>query len=405
MLTSIQKQLLDILAAQLFKKPCPAFADAAWPALMQEAKQQAVYPLVYQTVEEQMTAALPEEQLLPYRELYLRYLAANFRVTAMHASVHQLLTANEIPYVMLKGLASAAYYPETLLRTMGDVDFLVSKEDRERVDLLLRQEEFEKDPNSETHSFHWEYNRGKDCVELHWNVPGVPHTNNENIMEALEGILDRAESKTVSDTEFLAPSAYHHGLVLLLHTVSHLTSRGIGIRHLCDWLVFENSMPEEQFVCLFQQPLQKIGLWTFACAMTALGVRYLGCEPRAFCAHIDSSMADRLLEDFFDGGNFGRKNVLRRGQMTMFRSYHSKSVGERSFLRVALDNMNAKTKEQFPVCVRHPVLFPACWIAMGALVVYHHVSGRAAPVLRKEVLRGAVERQKLYHELELFRQD
>ena len=224
-------------------------------------------------------------------------------------------------------------------------------------------------------------------------------------MEALEGILDRAESKTVSDTEFRAPSAYHHGLVLLLHTVAHLTSGGIGIRHLCDWLVFENSMPEEQFVSLFQQPLQKMGLWTFACAMTALGVRYLGCEPRNFCAHINNVMSDKLLEDFFDGGNFGRKNVLRRGQMTMFRSYHSKSVSEGSFLRVALDNMNAKTKEQFPVCVRHPVLFPACWIAMGARVFYHHVSGRAAPLLRKEVLRGAMERQKLYHELELFRQD
>ena len=405
MLTSTQKQLLDLLARQLFGKPCAEYTNTDWCAFLKEAKQQAVYPIAFQAVEEQLAADIPGEQFRQYQDIYMRYLAANIRVAALHAFVHKLMTENRIPCVILKGLASSAYYPEPLLRTMGDVDFLVSKENLEKADLLLRREGFVRDPDSENHPFHWEYRRGKDSVELHWNVPGVPLTNREPIMAALDGILDRRESKVVSETEFFAPSEYHHGLVLLLHTAGHLTGSGIGIRHLCDWLVFENSIPEERFVALFREALQKIGLWTFACAMTDLGIRYFGCEPRAFCSSIDPAMTDRLLEDFFDGGNFGRNNTLRKGQMTMFRSYGSRRVSEGSMLRVALENMNYRTKEQFPICVRYPVLFPACWIAMGALALYHRMTGEGVSLLKKDVLRGARERQKLYHELKLFTED
>ena len=405
MLTSTQKQLLDILAGQLFGKPCPEYTNVDWRALLKEAKQQAVYPIVFQAVEERLAAEVPGEQYLRYQDIYMRYLAANFRVSALHASVHKLMTENKIPYVILKGLSSSAYYPEALLRPMGDVDFLVAGENLDRADLLLRQECFVRDPESVDHPFHWEYNRGKDSVELHWNVPGMPLTNRETLMEVLEGIVTRGEIKVVSDTEFFAPAEYDHGLVLLLHTAGHLTAKGIGIRHLCDWLVFENSIPEERFVRIFQAVLQKTGLWTFACAMTDLGVRYFGCEPRSFCSHINPAMTDRLLEDFFDGGNFGEKNVLRQGQMTMFRSYGTRRVSEGSLLRVALENMNFRTREKFPICVRHPVLFPACWIAMGGLALCHRISGKGAPVLRKDVLRGARERQKLYNELKLFTQD
>lgn len=405
MLTSTQKQLLDILAGQLFGKPLPEYTDTDWPALMKEAKQQAVYPIVFQAVEERLAEELPEEQFQQYQDIYMRYLAANFRVSALHASVHKLMTENKIPYVILKGLSSSDYYPEPLLRPMGDVDFLVSRENLQQADQLLRQEGFERDPETVDHPFHWEYNRGKDSVELHWNVPGVPLTNRERYMEALEGIVPQGTVRVVSDTEFVAPTEYHHGLVLLLHTAGHLTAKGIGIRHLCDWLVFENGIPEERFVLLFRDTLQKIGLWTFACAMTDLGVRYFGCGPRAFCSRINTAMTDRLLEDFFDGGNFGEKNSLRQGQMTMFRSYRSRRISGSSFLRVALDNMDYKTKQRFPICVRHPALYPACWIAMGALAFYHRVSGEGTPVLRKGILLAARDRQKLYNELKLFTQD
>lgn len=48
---------------------------------------------------------------------------------------------------------------------------------------------------------------------------------------------------------------FHHGLVMLLHLFSHLTGARIGIRHLCDWALFLNSIEEKEFLKLFQEPI------------------------------------------------------------------------------------------------------------------------------------------------------
>ena len=47
---------------------------------------------------------------------------------AEHGELHEWMTANDVPYVAIKGLASARYYPEPNLRLMDDVDFREAKE-------------------------------------------------------------------------------------------------------------------------------------------------------------------------------------------------------------------------------------------------------------------------------------
>lgn len=42
---------------------------------------------------------------------------------------------------------------------------------------------------------------------------------------------------------------------MLLHLFSHLTGARIGIRHLCDWALFLNSIEEKEFLKLFQEPI------------------------------------------------------------------------------------------------------------------------------------------------------
>ena len=56
----------------------------------------------------------------------------NLTVNKSHLKIHKLLTDAGIPYVIIKGLASGLYYPDFLLRSMGDVDFLISENDVEK---------------------------------------------------------------------------------------------------------------------------------------------------------------------------------------------------------------------------------------------------------------------------------
>ena len=58
--------------------------------------------------------------------------------------------------------------------------------------------------------------------------------------------------------------------------ISHMTSESIGLRHLCDWAVFVNSISNNEFVGLFSENLKSFGLWKFAQIMTATSEKYLG---------------------------------------------------------------------------------------------------------------------------------
>ena len=51
----------------------------------------------------------------------------NTRILHAHAELTSILQG--IPFVTMKGYASAYYYPQPIRRTMGDVDFLVHPSD------------------------------------------------------------------------------------------------------------------------------------------------------------------------------------------------------------------------------------------------------------------------------------
>ena len=130
-----QKAILSILSSALFGNALELSDDLDWDALFQESIAQAVFPLVFHTTQE----LLPEEVKRKWEGAFLQNLASNIRVNAAHASLHRLLTEHDIPYVILKGCASARYYPEPELRTMGDVDFLVDTKDLERCSEILQK--------------------------------------------------------------------------------------------------------------------------------------------------------------------------------------------------------------------------------------------------------------------------
>ena len=105
MITNTQKALLEALSHALFGGDIIPLTDE----MSAEAKQQAVYSLiakgkgVYPTV------------------------INNIRVAYAQEKVGAALKG--IPYVVLKGLAAAVYYPEPFWRTLGDIDIMVRPED------------------------------------------------------------------------------------------------------------------------------------------------------------------------------------------------------------------------------------------------------------------------------------
>jgi hypothetical protein len=79
-----------------------------WAALYDEAIQQSVLPIVYSAVQDK----LPTDMQSQWSDTFYQCIASNMRVNYEHSELHSLMSQAGIPYVILKGVASASYYPE-----------------------------------------------------------------------------------------------------------------------------------------------------------------------------------------------------------------------------------------------------------------------------------------------------
>lgn len=114
----------NLVASALFGYQEKINSDFEDDALADELAAQAVLPIAI--------SSAPKEFQAKWRKRSNEIEAANMMVFYEHTQLHELMTENGIPYVILKGAASASYYPEPILRTMGDVDFLVKEQDLKR---------------------------------------------------------------------------------------------------------------------------------------------------------------------------------------------------------------------------------------------------------------------------------
>ena len=393
-MNQVETELLKLAASALFGAEYEILPEIDYSAVLNEAIAQSVFGLVYPLAKPTVSPDMVEK----FEEQFFSYVMQNTAVENGHAAVHELMTEYEIPYVTLKGCASAKYYPEPELRCMGDVDFLVQKLDYDRVVELVKAEGFapiEEDDNSH----HQALRQGSIMWEVHHTVAGVPDGLVGGICR--KKLLDIMETTEVYHTDsgvFLIPDAYHHGLVILLHTAEHIATTGVGLRHICDWAVFVNSMSEAEFIALFQKTFNEIGLWYFAKVLTALCMRYLGLSEKRFAVGIDEKLLADMMEDILDGGNFGKKDEDRyHGSMMT-----SKSSDDGGMVKNVFKTLNKRARIRMPITQKAPVLLPVGWIYVATNHLVMIKRGKRPNINLKTTLKKTSKRADLNKRYRLF---
>jgi len=218
-MTSTQEQLIAILADELFSVEATTIKDN--DSVLTEASQQAVFPLAYQILQSSILSSqsIPAEKKSQYAKEYAANQASYIRNLHYHAELHKLLTG--IPYVILKGQVSASYYPNPMLRSMGDVDILIHKEDREKVDELFKDEGFIKRSDAEKHDYHWAYKMDRASLELHWDLPGLPESM---VNRYVEDVIENARETQVVNDVMMFPSPFHHGFRLISFLICQVSN-------------------------------------------------------------------------------------------------------------------------------------------------------------------------------------
>ena len=395
-MTCSQTEILMLLSKALFN--CSVQLDNTdWLQVLKEAKSQAVIQLVDSVIDK---SDLTPEEAKQWKQAASVDIANNIRIAHHHKLLHEWLAGAEIPYVILKGAASASYYPIPAYRSMGDVDFLVKTEDLERAGKVLEEQGLK--PWDQEHISHIVYRTPRMHYEMHFNLAGTPNGEaGDLVREYTTDIFEKAEVRKVGDGEAMLPSPFHHGLILLLHTCHHLTGEGVGLRHLCDWAVFENSFSENEFRELFEDKLKKLGLWKFAQILTRVAIKHLGAEERSW-AVADEEIVDLLMEDILSGGNFGKKDNNRSTQTMLISDRGKDGVGKTSMINQALKSANGVVYHNWPAARKNKLLLPIGWVYFGTRRVFRELTGKRKKTDVKKLVNGALERRELYSRFHLY---
>lgn len=370
--------VLNLISTALFEHKKDIADSQAAP--ISELLSQAVLPLAN-------LADNPE-----WRKLSTSIIATNMQVSYEHTELHDLLTAHSIPYVILKGVASAAYYPNPILRTMGDVDFLIHPSDIPLVASVLESIGFEKAAGEDDDGIHIAFHRDASTWEMHRSINGIPAGKSGELIKCyLSDIIETAVDYDEGNGVIRIPDDFHHGLVLLLHTASHLTSEGVGLRHLCDWAVFVNHFNASQFTELFEDKLKVCGLWRFAQLLSLTSVQYLKLPYQSWMGEADDDLLEQLITDIMDGGNFGHKDEDRYRQIKYISNRGAHTVDEKNPVLQLWDTIGRKA--EFTDTSRVAVV--ADYIGM-VLKGERKLDSRAT-------VANAAERKRLYTELHLFK--
>ena len=286
---------------------------------------------------------------------------------------------------------------------MGDFDFLVDRDDLERAGEILKQGGFK--PWEENHICHVVYRKSNQSLEMHFEPAGIPEGQAGQIVRKyLEDVMTESAEVEYEGEKICLPSPFHHGLILLLHTSHHMLGEGIGLRHLCDWAVFANSLTEEEFRRLFEKKMKIIGMWKFTCILSQVCYRYLHCQNLKWLeGRYDDDLIEQTMCDILTGGNFGRKEEGRAIESYLITDRGKDGVGKRSMIIQFVHVVNNLIRVKWPICKKLPVILPIGWIFFGIRYIYQAFRKERPWIHPKAMHRNAESRKSIYEQFDLFK--
>jgi len=400
--SSEERALFSLLAAAMFQVGLPLMPEGFdWKRVIEEARQQAVLPLVAEGM-----ASLPPARQAPQELKQAAQQAAFYAVTAYERILHTqdqliaLFQRENIPCVILKGLGAAACYPKPELRLQGDIDLLVHRHDLDRACALLERTGYQE--NKRPQDKHIAFLGHGAEVELHYeaaNYPGNPA--GEAIHAHMSQVVDRAVQVALGPYRFPALKGLDQAVSLLMHMQRHIWAEGLGLRQLCDWTMFVHHLEEGRWEQEIAPALQSFGLYRFAQIVTGSCAKYLGLPEQACRWHRGigaDDLSHSLLIDLVSSGNFGRKDPDRQGYILIEGPENGKPI------RVCpISRINAKARLHMPLCKRYPVFLPVAWVYLPVRYYLGRRKGKHMPIrLNPAAIAKAKIRTALYRQFHLF---
>lgn len=223
--------------------------------------------------------------------------------------LNNMLSADGIGYVIVKGQVVASKYPDPLLRQSGDIDYYCDSKN-----FSLSQEAIKKhwsiEPEREKSDLHVHFDYQDVTYEGHFSLTSLYSKKRNQYWQQL---LDNDEGDTVSinGNDIKTLSATTHTLYVFIHLYSHLLALGVGLRQFCDLAVMLHCCKEQIDMNVLRRHLHVLGLERAykACGSILVEHLELPLEDLGYSlSDLDRNYGEKILEVVLYRGNMGHYN-------------------------------------------------------------------------------------------------
>ena len=338
-ITVVQKQFLELLRAGLWGG-CPDVTlfqgEVNWKAIFKIAREQAVQVLVADGME-----ALPEH-LAPKKEtiykVAIRRTTNSLAYKVQKSLINRITTLfNEegIPSILLKGQGVAQNYQKPESRMCGDIDIYVGMDNFHKACEILRREGAEELIHQDEHEFHIAFDLDDKTIEVHKKSDVIHGRKLNDSLQKWTTIhldaklADGTLPKWNNDGTLInIPDPTYNAFYIIHHAVRHMLGEGIGLRHVCDWMIFLHTHQDQIDTEELKAKLAEYKIATAWGQFGALATKYLGFPEEHLLVppiNQNESKAELLLQHIFSTGNFGQYSKEKRDSKSRYlkRKWHN----------------------------------------------------------------------------------
>lgn len=287
-------------------------------------------------------------------DCYYQTVAENFKKVAMFEIMSQKLSDNNIPHMPVKGWYLRTLYPVPELRTFGDIDILISKQDRKKADKIFTQNGYNVKENWEpTYSY---YNDLSRC-EVHTELMDSDLGKGEQVVSFFSDALETAEKEV---GERLSPQKDIHLIYLFCHLAKHLYKGGAGIRMYMDIALFIKANGDVLNFEKIYEDFKNLHLEQFFKTVIVACSEWFQIELPFEINDIKPGSTEVLKSYTFSADLFGKTR-----DKSIISIRNDESGSKVSVLKDTLFPSTQKIEQRYKFIKGRKYLLPVAWVARG----------------------------------------
>ena len=270
-----------------------------WNRFSRFAEINSISGIIGYVLQQSNSIGIPIELCKKYEDEFLSTITLTTMRDEDMKSLVDLLNENDIDHLLFKGYIVKNLYTVPELRTYGDIDFAIRRENREKCNALMLKNGYRLLDNWEPV---YSYEKNNEHYEIHTELLDSNLNNNYDYQAYFRGFWKHSIH---SDHHSYTLDTEYHLLYLLIHIAKHVYGSGAGIRMYLDIAFYLREYRDKIDWEHFQQEVHTLKLDRFVNTVFASVERWFEIMSPIPLNAVDEEIMDEFLTFTLNGGVFG----------------------------------------------------------------------------------------------------